>query len=849
MGKGCVDTCDNYDSPGPYTGEKSNYDTSKFTNQSYLYKISGTRDRNIRSLGNRATVYADADRGPPSTTRTTSPLMCVPTEMSDRRASYAETVERDMGNCVPCLQDTAPAYGPPGAPNKYRSYPVRAVFENRLKWNESFGSPFMNPGGGEAGFPGDLPANMPQRGQGNPVSAGGGNGGNGESAFIPAKSNDRAVYRPISPPPMKHDPVLLGCGITSSGEDQYAHRFTYLNRFFNEEDGEILIQPPKGMDNKQYGQYSDELFKTREDNSDNKISTGIMVNPYTGEMFETFENQMPPPNTDKSILADRFNIVNPKLVWAQGGIDPHAPLRKKKEICKKIPGVDHGVNVWGDQLYADERRARLRELANRDIWMCRDGDLPGPQSFPKEKPAGYVGLVPYYRPTPYLPPTQTLDNKGYVPVSSSTLPDAPSIKSEVFVTKPDLTTCPITFGAGPIGDVENEYVVSAINLKDTMRGADPTCYIGGAYLPIQEYTGPLDTEPKQTLKELMESEFAVPITDTILTQTGGGEYVVLDTTPRDTLKEFMEGSFPSYAANSIPLQTGSAQYVVLDTTPKQTLKEFAESQFPSYAANSIPLQTGSAQYVVLDTTPKQTLKEFAENQFPSYAANSIPLQTGSGQYVVLDTDAKPTLKQFMESGFPAQLVNTIPQQTGGAEYVVQDLDPRQTLKGLMQSQFTANPVQDGYLDGQGAYSGTWVPFQGPLEETRRMEYEYLPAVGRPAFLQSADGVSTGDYTGTGLVTSKQHRGTFETNWAAQSKVSADAEDTSVTWMSDSTRDTRRELAEYTPPSDLAPSYQSAVPRMIGQVNMRCNTDMHEVDDEFLSMSSGFLYPSQQAIIG
>ena len=420
------------DPPGPYQSPSGRYDPARYMDTSYLDKRSGTRDPPQTQWGPRSGVYEKANQ----------PGSCFRTSITHQPTSLAETVEAQMGKCVPCRQELAPTYGPPGEPNKFTSYPVRAPFENRVKWNQDFGTPFVakNNGGAQVAMaPGPSPPPQQQR-----------------------------MQQP--PPPSGQQPMQLGCNITSSGEDQYLHRFTYLNRFFNEQDGEIHVQQPKGMETKFYGQYTDQLFKTQADNSDNKVSTGVMVNPYTGEMFETFENAMPPPTKDKSLLAERFDVVNPKLVWAQGGINPHAPLPTKKEICKVLPGVDHGPNVWGDQLYADERRKRLTEIANRDIWNNRNGDYSTARGFAKEKPAGYTGLQPYYRPLPYLPPTQTLDNKGYVPVSSYTLPEASSVKSQVFITKADLTNAPVVLNAGPIDGVDSEYVVQDISLKPTWRG-------------------------------------------------------------------------------------------------------------------------------------------------------------------------------------------------------------------------------------------------------------------------------------------------------------------------------------------------------------------------------------------
>jgi hypothetical protein len=214
-----------------------------------------------QNLGQRSSVYE-----------------LTPGQIPDKNfTNMAETVEREMGNCKPCVIDSSPAYGPPGVPNVFTSYPVLAQFENRRKWNNE--PPFTGGENRQATPP--SAARLPQANFPQPVD----------------RQTPGGELRAQHSVPTKQQPIFIGANLISSGEDQYAHRMTYLNRWFNEDDGEILIQPPRTMQTKYVGGYTDELFKTPIDNTENKISTGIMTNPWTGEMYETFENAMPPPNT------------------------------------------------------------------------------------------------------------------------------------------------------------------------------------------------------------------------------------------------------------------------------------------------------------------------------------------------------------------------------------------------------------------------------------------------------------------------------------------------------------------------------------------------------------------------
>ena len=671
--------------PGPYQEPMSLYDANRFKDRdSFVVAHSG--DRAGGDLGRRNSVYATLpDR---NTTRNF-------TNLSDQ-------VEKEMGNCVPGRQDTAPAYGVPGNPNIFTSYPILSPFENRRKWTENFNVPF------QPALPSKDNQMMGNKNQG----------------------GDLHSRHPVVP---KQQPILLGSNLISDGIDQYYHRMTYLNRWFDEDDGEILIQTPKSMQNKYTGQYGDELFKTPIDNTENKISTGIMTNPWTGEMYETFENAMPPPNADKHIPKDRFEIANPKLLQMFGGLDPHAPLPKKKEICLSVPGSDHGNNVWGDQLYEEERRKRIIQEIGRELFNNRTGDSSTATAFAKEKPAGFVGLQPMYRALPYLPPVIDLDNHGYMPVTDYQAPESNMIKAEVSVRKPDLTTCPFQYAAGPLNDQPVEYVVTQYTNRPTNRGGGDQYYAGVPYWSNNNTVGPQQTQNKPTLKEFMEQPM-----------TTGSQY-------------------------NQTLSTGGNGYVVSQTQNKPTLKEFMEQ----------PMTTGS-QY-------NQTLS------------------TGGNGYVVTQTQNKSTLKEFMEQAFD----------------------------------------MGNFSDGGDNFTGGYIDFQGPVLETARAYYEYLPAVGRPA--NFSDGVG-GDFVGNGIVTSRQNRGTDSLDWVTLSKVPQDAEDTSVTWIGVYDRDTKRELAPNIPMSDLAPSYESVAGRMFGALTPKCNLDLHQTQDEWL-WSAGFAPQMPDVITG
>lgn len=150
--------------------------------------------------------------------------------------------------------------------------------------------------------------------------------------------------------------------------------------------------------------YTEEQYYQPILDSDRKISTGVMMNAYTGKLYETFEDDLPPPDTNKEIPKEQLQQTNPRLIQMFGGLDPNRPLPTKRDVPEYIPGKDAGPNRWGDNLYSDRRRAELQERAQRTVFLNRDGDYPV-APLRDEVPAGYVGFQRAYQPVPYLPAT------------------------------------------------------------------------------------------------------------------------------------------------------------------------------------------------------------------------------------------------------------------------------------------------------------------------------------------------------------------------------------------------------------------------------------------------------------
>jgi hypothetical protein len=802
--------------PGPYTPIAELVNQNRFVDRDVFVKAaSGTRAGT--DLGRRGSIYVQTP-GKPSLNNFTN---------------MAEQVEKEMGNCIPVFQDQAPSYGPPGAPSIHPSYPVRARFENRKKWNDSFANPYVTTTTKDKRVGG--------------MGGGGGDGSASEPIMMkgPPPPNISQVSRPppTGPQPPKPQPMLLGCNIVSNGEDQYAHRMTYLNRWFDEDDGEIMITVPKSIQDKYIGSYSDELFKTPIDNTENKISTGIMSNPYTGEMFETFENAMPPPNKDKWIPAERFEIVNPKLLAMQGNLNHHAPLPKKKEICLDVPSSDFGPNVWGTQLYAEELRRRMVDVVNREVWMNRDGDYATPLAFAKEAPAGYIGVQQMYRALPYLPPVNELDDHGYMPVTDYQSPESTMVKAEVAVRKPDLTTCVYQAPVGPLHDNEAEYVVGQYTNRPTWRGGGDTYYAGVPYLPNNETGAPQQTENRNvSQKGLMQEMFQPSNVQNSTLDTGGNSYTVSQYENRNvSQKGLMQEQFQATGQENHVTDTGGGNYVVTQYENRNVgQKGLMQEQFQPLNAETAMLNTGSALYTVSQYENRNAgQKGLMQQSFSNSNVQNATLDTGGNLYTVNQYENRNvSQKGLMQEQFQPSNTQNATLDTGSALYTVNQYENRPTLKQLMQNPFDLSNFSDGGTNVTGGY----IDFQGPILEVARSYYENLPNVGRPLEF------TNGDYVGNGIITSRQNRGTDEMNYVDASKVPAEVGDTATRWIGQYDRDTKRQPVQNIPMSDLAPSFESVAPRMFGSLVPQCNLDLREVDDEF-SWSHGFQIQTQDVITG
>ena len=206
----------------------------------------------------------------------------------------------------------------------------------------------------------------------------------------------------------------MSCWLMSSGENIFArHNNLNMQDMPGEKEPTIIYGPESDFmkltgfkASRDYAVVDESLYHQPVLPSELRVATGIMVNSYTGQAYETFEDDVPPPNTNRQTWEPyQMQHTNPKLVALQGGYDSSQPYVHKVEVAEDQYGPDAGRNVFGEQLYADRVRVELEQRNTAQTFNNRDGQYSIEPAWDK-RPMGFVGQVFAPRYFPYLPATE-----------------------------------------------------------------------------------------------------------------------------------------------------------------------------------------------------------------------------------------------------------------------------------------------------------------------------------------------------------------------------------------------------------------------------------------------------------
>jgi hypothetical protein len=148
----------------------------------------------------------------------------------------------------------------------------------------------------------------------------------------------------------------------------------------------------------------DELFQSV--GGEPVIRTGFMIEPSTGEMYETYENDVQPPTSASYLGPDELSKVNRRLLNLHGGVNHRLPPPVRKEVVPDpVSRFDGRLDPRFQQVINDQHRAETQERVARQLWHSRDNHQEFQETETQEIPAGMLGQMYYLRPKPYMPAT------------------------------------------------------------------------------------------------------------------------------------------------------------------------------------------------------------------------------------------------------------------------------------------------------------------------------------------------------------------------------------------------------------------------------------------------------------
>lgn len=240
----------------------------------------------------------------------------------------------------------------------------------------------------------------------------------------PGKGSDQRI--PL-PPPMSRDPpqsggnsgppeavrlgswiipstpIMTGNGATRQLADTSSARFSK---------SQAAVQDAP-CDGAYYGSYDDTLYQTQWEAQQEVVSTGAIINPYTGEVSETFENAIPPPDRRGGDQAREMKQKQLRLDWANGG---QMHKHEKQDLEQPLPSADAGP-ISDAQSYQQRQNVAIESLhrQERSTWHNRNDELLQDTQMTRN-PYGFRGQQNMVRINPYLTTTNQLDNGGYMPM-------------------------------------------------------------------------------------------------------------------------------------------------------------------------------------------------------------------------------------------------------------------------------------------------------------------------------------------------------------------------------------------------------------------------------------------------
>lgn len=246
----------------------------------------------------------------------------------------------------------------------------------------------------------------------------------GEEGEADGDDDDDAEDSPLAPadlPVAQEEPSSLGCWILPQDVVNRggADRQNRYNRYPMAA-GAQLAALPAGVGGGTVASYDSEAFRTPFEVAQEVVCTGALINTYTGEVSQTYEDALPPPNREGDDVERQNKAAALRLHRAQGG-EPRK--LRKRELQDPMPDADAGVG-HGDASWRLNRDVHLEseERKVREGFFTRNDEIPSEMEMTRN-PYGFRGFQNLLRPMPHMPLTQELDNREWMP-NAAELPTA-----------------------------------------------------------------------------------------------------------------------------------------------------------------------------------------------------------------------------------------------------------------------------------------------------------------------------------------------------------------------------------------------------------------------------------------
>ena len=144
------------------------------------------------------------------------------------------------------------------------------------------------------------------------------------------------------------------------------------------------------------------------------IAPGSLINTYTGEVVDVFEDAMPPPDNgrDAGDAERERKQAQRRLLAAEGNV---VASHRKREQQNPIQAGDAGpITQVAHFQVSHDVATEWNERANRDLFFNRNELAPTELEMTRN-PFGFEGYNNRLRISPYLLPTQDLDDKNWTP--------------------------------------------------------------------------------------------------------------------------------------------------------------------------------------------------------------------------------------------------------------------------------------------------------------------------------------------------------------------------------------------------------------------------------------------------